>query len=928
MTDEVRVVTIVEGRPVVTALGVVQQVGVTGPDVTLSANGIVVRTGFSAYVARTLVSVAAALTIANPDGVAAAPTFDLSAELKAVAAVGTTGYVKRTGVATWTTSASVPYTDLSGVPATFAPSAHSHPWSDITGTPTTATGYGIASIDNVPIGATTANTGRFTSLVTTTGGLTSNGTGNSSFAGPLGIGIAPGASLQISNAITGGTTDVIAVRLEGVLGSGLGANNYWGYRARLTTSGSTTVFNAQLFNAETITIGGTATVTNVFGFRAGNGIALGTANYGFYSDINDATTTYQFFGFGSATSVLNGPLNFLTVTTGKDVLLRIGASGSNHPSTAATTYGAYLDLTVASTSATQWTGYNTILRTAAAAFTVANLHHYRAQTTSLGAGSAATSVYGFVAENTIAVGGSNYGFYSNINTAATTWQFYGSGTAQSYFGGPVGIQDTNPISTFNVFRVGGSHPSTNTTIYGMTVDITAPATATAALSVYRGVGRTNASVFTLPALNLFFADTAVKGAGSSVTALRGFYANSGLAGVATNTYGFYSDINSATTTWQLYMAGTAQNYFGGPVGVLLADPLGNASILSLGGGSAHPSTAATVVGTKLDFLAPSTSITTVYGQQMVLRTAAAAVTYASIRFYTAEQLVQGATSVISNIYGFMARNAIVLSAIGTTSYGFYSDLNVAASGSQYQLFMAGTAFSYFGGELGIRKTPQNDRALYIAEPTSTGTVRIGVHSQIIGASTTTGFLEAYCSDLTTSAAVYTTGNAFHYLANSTTLNAGSIVTNVMGFYAASAIAVGTNNYGFYSTINFASNTYQLYMAGTAPSLFGGAVIEKEITVTYSASMTIDASTGNEQIITATNATAFAINVPTNPATGQYLEVTIRNTSGGALGVASWNAVFKMTAWAQPATAFSRTIIFRYNGTNWVEKGRTAVDVPN
>lgn len=40
-------------------------------------------------------------------------------------------------------------------------------WSKVTGTPTTATGYGIASIDGVPVGATTASSGRFTSLEAT-----------------------------------------------------------------------------------------------------------------------------------------------------------------------------------------------------------------------------------------------------------------------------------------------------------------------------------------------------------------------------------------------------------------------------------------------------------------------------------------------------------------------------------------------------------------------------------------------------------------------------------------------------------------------------------------------------------------------------------------------------------------------------------------
>jgi hypothetical protein len=99
-------------------------------------------------------------------------------------------------------------------------------------------------------------------------------------------------------------------------------------------------------------------------------------------------------------------------------------------------------------------------------------------------------------------------------------------------------------------------------------------------------------------------------------------------------------------------------------------------------------------------------------------------------------------------------------------------------------------------------------------------------------------------------------------------------------------------------------------------------------IAYSASITPDASAGQAQTITATNATAFTINAPTNLVTDQLLTLTIRNTSGGALGVATFNAIFKMSAWTQPATGNSRSITFRYDGTNLIEIARTPADVPN
>jgi hypothetical protein len=107
-----------------------------------------------------------------------------------------------------------------------------------------------------------------------------------------------------------------------------------------------------------------------------------------------------------------------------------------------------------------------------------------------------------------------------------------------------------------------------------------------------------------------------------------------------------------------------------------------------------------------------------------------------------------------------------------------------------------------------------------------------------------------------------------------------------------------------------------------------AFVPKANAVTYSASMSIDADTGNVFLIVPNNSTAFTINSPTNGAEGQTLSIRIKNTTGGALGAATFGALFRMTSWAQPATGFSRTIHFMKEGANWVESGRTAADVQN
>jgi hypothetical protein len=121
--------------------------------------------------------------------------------------------------------------------------------------------------------------------------------------------------------------------------------------------------------------------------------------------------------------------------------------------------------------------------------------------------------------------------------------------------------------------------------------------------------------------------------------------------------------------------------------------------------------------------------------------------------------------------------------------------------------------------------------------------------------------------------------------------------------------------------------FTAYSGAGAPKLIKKD-LPRETAITYSASMTPDCAKGETQVITATNNTAFTINLPTNISARRRLRIIIRNTSGGALGVASWNALFKMSAWTQPASGQSRSITFEWDGNNFVEVCRNAADVPN
>lgn len=109
----------------------------------------------------------------------------------------------------------------------------------------------------------------------------------------------------------------------------------------------------------------------------------------------------------------------------------------------------------------------------------------------------------------------------------------------------------------------------------------------------------------------------------------------------------------------------------------------------------------------------------------------------------------------------------------------------------------------------------------------------------------------------------------------------------------------------------------------------GRFVQTRVVLPYSASMTPDLTTGAWFQITATDGNAYTINAPTGTAQdGEYITLSVKNASGGALGAATFNAIYKMSAWTNPANTFGRTISFRFDGTNLIQQGGASVDIPN
>lgn len=105
-------------------------------------------------------------------------------------------------------------------------------------------------------------------------------------------------------------------------------------------------------------------------------------------------------------------------------------------------------------------------------------------------------------------------------------------------------------------------------------------------------------------------------------------------------------------------------------------------------------------------------------------------------------------------------------------------------------------------------------------------------------------------------------------------------------------------------------------------------MQVQTSTTGGAAVDIDASLANEVRVSVLDNTAFTINAPTNPTKGQRITVRVRNAAGVAMGAVTWNAVFKMAAFTNPADTFSRSVDFQYDGAVWIEVSRTPADVPN
>ena len=97
---------------------------------------------------------------------------------------------------------------------------------------------------------------------------------------------------------------------------------------------------------------------------------------------------------------------------------------------------------------------------------------------------------------------------------------------------------------------------------------------------------------------------------------------------------------------------------------------------------------------QLSGTSPSGTTNVLSGYRARLNTQAAAFALSNLRIFDSGQGTIGATSSVTNQYGYWADSSLTGA---TNNYGFYG--NIASGANRYNLYMAGTAANYLGGQL-------------------------------------------------------------------------------------------------------------------------------------------------------------------------------------------------------------------------------------
>ena len=154
--------------------------------------------------------------------------------------------------------------------------------------------------------------------------------------------------------------------------------------------------------------------------------------------------------------------------------------------------------------------------------------------------------------------GSNLAFYTNNSNTGTTL----TERLRITSAGNVGI-GTTPTTSYNLHI--GKNLTGSASPVGVFNAGQIQSDATTDVAYFQVRASTAAGAYVIPDLYHYYFSTSALGAGSSITNQYGYYASA--ITQATNNYGFYGNLSANATRWNIYMGGTAQNYFAGNVGI-------------------------------------------------------------------------------------------------------------------------------------------------------------------------------------------------------------------------------------------------------------------------------------------------------------------------------------------------------------------------
>lgn len=251
----------------------------------------------------------------------------------------------------------------------------------------------------------------------------------------------------------------------------------------------------------------------------------------------------------------------------------------------------------------------------------------------------------------------------------------------------IGIGSVDTRAMFNI----GSHTGTATGLAYQRIGGTIPSSATSYLVGYWNETTTPSGVATYAEVAGFKHQPATIGANSTITSMFGFQAapvTLGAGAAVTNYYGFYGNIASGTGRYNLYMAGTADNYLAGNLGIG-ANAAGNTVVV------AKSVTGATIGRFVWATATVQSDVTSnAVGFATNIGTQAATFTLGELNHYFASQGTIGASSSLTNQFGFRVNTTVTGAA---NNYGFYS--GIASGTGRFNLYMAGTADNQFSGNV-------------------------------------------------------------------------------------------------------------------------------------------------------------------------------------------------------------------------------------